>query len=124
LKLTVSRCSVFGVDALPNGLLQADSFASRGLATYVVDYLGGEPVPYDAYQSGNFDLMEWLGRHPPKVTALPLVNKVQDALRAEGVERFGCVSFCYGGRIAADKVLEVSLIPPCSNLIFAAFGRS
>ncbi|GAA5957903.1 hypothetical protein JCM3765_006197 [Sporobolomyces pararoseus] len=97
---------IFGVDTMPNGLLLADSFAANGYATYVVDYLKGDPVPMEAYQSGNFDLMKWLETHSPKDVAGPLVTKVQDALKADGVKRFGCASFCYGGRIAADKVLD------------------
>lgn len=92
---------------MPNGLLLADSFAANGFATYVVDYLKGDAVPLEAYKSGKFELPKWLESHSPKDVALPLVDKVQDALKSEGVERFGCVSFCYGGRVAADKVLNV-----------------
>lgn len=93
---------------MPNGLLLADSFAANGFATYVVDYLKGDPASMEGYQKGTFDLGKWLQSHSPKEVALPLVDKVQDALKEDGVKRFGCVSFCYGGRVAVDKVLNVS----------------
>lgn len=95
---------------MPNGLLLADSFAANGYATYVVDYLKGDPVPLEAYQSGKFDLMKWLETHSPKDVAGPLVTQVQEALKADGIKRFGCAGFCYGGRVAADKVLDVSFV--------------
>ncbi|GAA5916577.1 protein AIM2 [Sporobolomyces salmoneus] len=97
---------IFGVDTMPNGLLLADSFAANGYATYVVDYLKGDPASMEAYAAGKLDLGVWLQSHSPKEVALPLVDKVQDALKSEGVKRFGCVSFCYGGRVATDKVLN------------------
>ncbi|GAA6020691.1 hypothetical protein JCM11491_000516 [Sporobolomyces phaffii] len=100
---------IFGVDTMPNGLLLADSFAANGFATYVVDYLKGDAASMEAYQKGDFDLGKWLQSHSPKEVALPLVDQVQDALKSEGVKRFGCVSFCYGGRVAADKVLNETL---------------
>ncbi|GAA6061683.1 hypothetical protein JCM10212_005975 [Sporobolomyces blumeae] len=97
---------IFGVDTMPNGLLLADSFAANGFATYVVDYLKGDPASFEKFNDGSLDLMEWLGRHSPKDVARPLVDKVQDALKGQGVKKLGCVSFCYGGRIAVDKVLD------------------
>ncbi|GAA5820198.1 hypothetical protein JCM10212_004916 [Sporobolomyces blumeae] len=97
---------VFGVDTMPNGLLLADSFAANGIATYVVDYLKGDPADFKGYKEGTFDLGKWFGSHSPRDVARPLVDQVQDALKQQGVKRFGCVSFCYGGRIAVDKALD------------------
>ncbi|GAA5941196.1 protein AIM2 [Sporobolomyces koalae] len=100
---------IFGVDTMPNGLLQADSFAANGFATYVVDYLKGDPASLEGFKKGEFDLPKWLEIHSPRDVARPLVDKVQEALKADGVKRFACVSYCYGGRIAVDKVLDGSL---------------
>jgi len=93
---------------MPNGLLLADSFAANGLATYVVDYLKGDAASMEGYQNGTFDLGKWIQSHSPKDVAEPLVDQVQEALKKDGVKKFGCVSFCYGGRVAVDKVLNVS----------------
>ncbi|GAA5895651.1 hypothetical protein JCM8208_005290 [Rhodotorula glutinis] len=96
---------IFGVDTLPNGQLLADSYAANGYATYVPDYLNGDPVSQEAYQSGKFDLMAWLGKHGQDVTR-PYVDKVVAELKSKGVKRVAAVGFCFGGRYVADLVLD------------------
>ncbi|GAA6051561.1 hypothetical protein JCM3770_003472 [Rhodotorula araucariae] len=96
---------IFGVDSLPNGLLLADSFAANGFATYMPDYLNGDPVPQAAYKSGEFDLGTWFGSHGADATRPP-VDKVLAQLRSQGVKRVAAIGFCFGGRYVADLVLD------------------
>ncbi|KAI0752511.1 alpha/beta-hydrolase [Daedaleopsis nitida] len=85
----------FGLQ-LVNAQLLADDFARNGFKTVILDYFKGDPVPPDAFSSGNFDLMSWLGKHPVE-EAMSDIRNVIDALKAEGVTKFGAVGFCYGG---------------------------
>ena len=56
----------------------------------------------NAFEPGvNFDIGSWFGRHSPE-RANTIVRSVIEALKAEGVTKFGAVGFCYGGRLAFD----------------------
>ena len=66
------------------------------------DLFDGEPAPATAFNPGaNFDFMGWLGRHTAE-RAAAIVRAVIEALKAEGVTKFGAVGYCYGGRVAFD----------------------
>ncbi|GAA5919526.1 hypothetical protein JCM5296_004203 [Sporobolomyces johnsonii] len=83
---------IFGVDTMPNGLLLADSFAANGIATYIPDYIHGDAADLQAFMTGNFDLPGWLSNHGKDVTR-PTIDKVQNALKAQGVTRFAATGY-------------------------------
>ena len=77
----------------------------------VPDYLNGEPLAMnavrtlferemgsrcDADMEQGYDFDAWLGRHESKDTRPPL-DKVIEALKAEGVDTFGATGYCFGG---------------------------
>ncbi|CAL1702668.1 unnamed protein product [Somion occarium] len=106
-KVIVFIPDVFGID-MDNGKLLADAFAHDGYKVVAPDLFNGDPIPDGALDSGTFDFMAWLGKHPP-AGVVPIVEKVIDALKAEGVTKFGAVAFCYGGRLAFDLAFKGSL---------------
>ena len=82
--------------------LLADDFARNGFKVVAPDIFDGEPAPLNAFEPGvNFDVGSWIGRHSPE-RANTIVRSVIEALKAEGVTKFGAVGFCYGGRLAFD----------------------
>ncbi|KAI0794114.1 alpha/beta-hydrolase [Fomes fomentarius] len=87
---------------LENNLLLADDFARNGYKTIAIDYFLGDPAPLDAVDPGStFSFPDWVGKHSPP-EALKITLKVINALRAEGVTKFGATGYCYGGRIGFD----------------------
>ncbi|KAK1234242.1 hypothetical protein PQX77_002549 [Marasmius sp. AFHP31] len=95
---------VFGMQ-LVNAQLLADSFAENGFRTVIPDYLNGDPIPADALLGQNFDIMKWFPNHGADKTR-PTLNKVIDALKAEGVTAFGATGYCFGGRYVFDLAFE------------------
>lgn len=99
---------VFGMP-LVNAQLMADSFASNGFRTIIIDYFNGDEIPADAMftpgEAKSFNIMEWFGRHGQEQTMPPLL-KVIDGLKAQGVTVFGATGYCFGARYAVDLALE------------------
>lgn len=52
--------------------------------------------------------MAWLGRHSPAHN-LSRVKSVINALKSDGVARFGATGYCYGGRVIFDLVYDGEL---------------
>ncbi|BGP58399.1 hypothetical protein JCM8202_001902 [Rhodotorula sphaerocarpa] len=95
---------IFGTE-LPNGQLLADSFAENGIAVYMPDYLHGDAISFEEMNSGKVDLMAWLGKHNKDVTR-PAIDKVVSHLKAQGVQKFSAIGYCFGGRYVTDLVLD------------------
>lgn len=92
----------------PSQLL-ADDFAKNGFATYIPDYLSGDAIGKDALNDGTYDLMAWIGKHGQSVTR-PILDKVIEALKSEGIEDFGATGYCFGGRYTMDLAIGVSAV--------------
>ncbi|KAL1940926.1 hypothetical protein VTO73DRAFT_7562 [Trametes versicolor] len=90
---------------LQNSLLLADAYARNGFKVYLPDLFAGDALPEAELNSGNFDLMGWLGKHP--ASEIPdIVRPVLSALKAEGVTKIAAVGYCYGGRPAFDLAIS------------------
>ncbi len=72
-------------------------------------------MPADAFSGPTitFDTAAWFAKHGPKQTRPP-IDKVVDALKREGVKKFGAVGYCFGGRyvfdLAFDNVIQVAAV--------------
>ena len=79
----------------------ADDFASAGYTTIIPDIFRGDPVPADALSPAAkepFDLMGWIGKHPPEKVE-PVMDAAIKTLKEEyGVKKIGAVGYCFGGR--------------------------
>ncbi|TBU47535.1 alpha/beta-hydrolase [Dichomitus squalens] len=97
-KVVLYLTDAFGL-ALENNLLLVDDFARNGFKVIAPDVLEGDPAPVDAFSPGsNFDTAAWIARHPA-AKATSIVRSVIDALKAEGVTKFGSLGYCFGGRL-------------------------
>jgi len=85
--------------ALWNAQLLADDFALNGLAVYMIDYFGGDPVPLNILTEKDFkfDIQAWINKHPAEVTR-PLLDPVIVALKERGIKEFGATGYCFGGK--------------------------
>ncbi|KIY48396.1 alpha/beta-hydrolase [Fistulina hepatica ATCC 64428] len=104
---------VFGIP-LNNNKLLADDFARNGIKTIIPDYLNGDPVPADAMSPGStFSLDPWKAIHTPVATR-PLLDRVVQGLRDQGVTKFAATGYCFGGRytfdLAFDGVIKVAVV--------------
>jgi len=104
---------VFGLQ-LVNAKLLADDFAANGVKTIIPDYLNGDPIPADALQPGkNFDINAWFVNHTTEKTR-PTLDKVLEALKAEGVTSLAATGYCFGGRyvfdLAFENIIKVSVV--------------
>ncbi|KAF7289067.1 hypothetical protein HMN09_01354900 [Mycena chlorophos] len=96
---------VFGPRFLNHQLL-ADDFARNGFKVYVPDICLGDPVPTDSFDPGvTYDLPAWLARHGGDVTR-PVIDKVLEALKAEGVTSLAATGYCLGGRYVFDLAFD------------------
>ncbi|KAJ7610159.1 dienelactone hydrolase [Roridomyces roridus] len=104
-KVVLYLTDAFGLPLVNNQLL-VDDFARNGFKTILPDYLNGDGVPLDVMTSGvPFDVPAWIGRHSADVTR-PVLDKVIDALKAEGVTSFAAVGYCFGGRYTFDLAFD------------------
>ncbi|KAG6328602.1 hypothetical protein ID866_10486 [Astraeus odoratus] len=103
---------VYGIDP-PNGQLLVDEFAQNGFKTIAIDYLNGDPVPYGALDSPDFNYPAWLARHGSEQTR-PNIDKVMAALKEDGVTDFAVTGYCFGGRysfdLAFDNLIKVTVV--------------
>lgn len=74
----------------------ADNFAKQGFITVAPDLFNGNPAP--SVDTPGFNITEFLGKYPPKVTD-PVVAKAIKYLRKElKVQKVAASGYCYGGR--------------------------
>ncbi|SGY84611.1 BQ5605_C009g05707 [Microbotryum silenes-dioicae] len=101
---------IYGI--YPNAQLLCDSFADNGYATYFPDYLNKDPVPIEEMNAGRFDLGAWSKNHTEAHTR-PTLDKVIAALKKQGVTKFACTSYCFGGKyaiaLAVDNVVTCAV---------------
>jgi len=88
----------FGIPLVNNRLL-ADDFSRNGFKVVIPDIFAGDPVPDDAFNSGNFDLGGWFSRHSAE-SWQNVVDTVVAALKEQGVTRFGTTGYCFGAQPA------------------------
>ncbi|KZV63842.1 alpha/beta-hydrolase [Peniophora sp. CONT] len=107
-KVIIYITDVFGFE-LVNHLLLADDFARAGFKVFIPDICENDPLPHDFFDNPLYraklveDLDAWLGRHSFERN-LKRLQSVIHALKADGVQRFGSTSYCYGGRMIFDLV--------------------
>ncbi|KAM0752958.1 alpha/beta-hydrolase [Meredithblackwellia eburnea MCA 4105] len=110
---------IFGLE-LVNAQLVADSFAANGFATYIPDYLNGDPVGPNQMGDKSFSLPEWFKTHGPTDTRPPL-DLVIEGLKKEGVTDFGATGYCFGARyvvdLAYDNVIKAGVVAHPSLLV-------
>jgi len=104
---------VFGID-LKNNLLLVDDFARNGFKVYAPELFEGDPVPTDAFTTGNFDLPAWLAKHSPKEHTGKRARQVIEGLKGQGITVYGATGYCYGARIvfdlAFDNIIHVAVV--------------
>ncbi|KAF7797495.1 hypothetical protein EIP86_008694 [Pleurotus ostreatoroseus] len=91
-KVVLFLTDVFGIPLINNRLL-VDDFARNGFKTVMPDILNGDPVIN--FGDPSFDRQKWSSAHGPD-SWKPVVDKVVEALKAEGVTRFGTTGYCFG----------------------------
>ncbi|KAI0731391.1 alpha/beta-hydrolase [Earliella scabrosa] len=100
-KVVLFFTDVFGLE-LNNSLLLADDYARNGFKVVMPELFKGDPIPVDGLNPGsNFDFMAWLAKHPIDEVD-ERIRAVINALKAEGVSKFGSVGYCFGARPAFD----------------------
>jgi len=96
-----------------NAQLLSDDFARNGFKVIAPDYFNGDPIPESAIATGKFDLQAWFVNHGTDKTR-PTLDKVIDALKADGVTGFGATGYCFGGRyvfdLAFENILKASVV--------------
>ncbi|KAK7037582.1 hypothetical protein VNI00_011074 [Paramarasmius palmivorus] len=106
----------FGVQ-LSNNQLLVSNFAANGFKSVAIDFFRGDPVPADImspnYSGPPFNKETWFANHGPDQIR-PLIDKVINALKEDGVTRFGATGYCFGGRytfdLAFDNIIQVSVV--------------
>ncbi|KAJ7663860.1 dienelactone hydrolase endo-1,3,1,4-beta-D-glucanase [Mycena polygramma] len=126
-KIILFLSDAFGVTLVNNQLL-ADGFAENGLKNIIPDILHGDPVPANALDPGvstpsinvNFDVPKWFEGGHYQADTHPIIDKVVEALKANGVKRFAAVGYCFGGRyvfdLAFDNIISLSAVAHPSGL--------
>ncbi|KAJ6465154.1 dienelactone hydrolase endo-1,3,1,4-beta-D-glucanase [Mycena vitilis] len=119
-KVILFLSDIFGM-GLVNPKLLADDFAKNGFKTVIPDILHGDPVPPNALDPGvSFDIPKWFEGGHYQADTRPIIDKVIEALKADGVKRFAAVGYCFGGRyvfdLAFDNVISVSAVAHPSAL--------
>ncbi|KAH9991596.1 dienelactone hydrolase endo-1,3,1,4-beta-D-glucanase [Russula vinacea] len=112
-KAIIYLTDVFGIESpeFPNNRLLADDFARNGFKVYAPELFEGDPVPPDAFTTGNFDLYKWVPNHTPEHTG-KRVRRVIEGLKGKGITVYGATGYCYGARLTFDLAFE--------NIIHAA----
>ncbi|KAM0752961.1 hypothetical protein T439DRAFT_186524 [Meredithblackwellia eburnea MCA 4105] len=100
--------NVFGMQLI-NTQLVADSFASNGFATYIPDYLNGDPATPESIEDGTFDLDVWLKSHGPKQTRPPLDAVIRGLIEERRFSTFAAIGYCIGARYTIDLAIEGKL---------------
>ena len=99
--------------------LLADDFARNGFWTVMPDILNGDPR--QTLNDPNFDAAEWIAKHGPD-SWKPVVDKVVEALKAQGVTRIGTTGYCFGAPPAFYLALKheshVTVLSHPSRLVY------
>ncbi|KAK7027269.1 hypothetical protein VNI00_015358 [Paramarasmius palmivorus] len=109
-KVLLYLADAFG-PRLINSELLVDSFAENGFKTIAPDYFDGDPVPeevltgYETTGTFNFDVVAWFSKHTQETTR-PILDKVINSLKEQGVKEFGATGYCFGGRYVFDLALD------------------
>ncbi|KAF5370540.1 hypothetical protein D9757_010125 [Collybiopsis confluens] len=86
--------------------------------TVAPDLFNGDPLPEDLFDSEEMrktvDLPTWLKKHGQDITR-PIIDKVIEGLKAEGVTKFAATGFCFGGRYVFDLAFD--------NITFASIAN-
>ncbi|KAK7045266.1 dienelactone hydrolase endo--beta-d-glucanase [Favolaschia claudopus] len=96
-KVLLYFTDAFGIPLVNNKLL-ADGFARNGFKTVIIDYHNQDSIPVGTMHrpSQGYDLKGWLAKHTP-AHCRPPIDKVVEALKAQGVTKFGATGYCMGG---------------------------
>jgi len=109
---------IFGMQLVNNKLL-ADGFAQNGFATYIPDYLNGDPITMEMLNSKDFDRQVWGGKHGHEQTRPPLDAVIKE-LQNRGITTFGATAYCFGApylfELAIEKTVKVSVTAHPSRL--------
>ncbi|KAI0031332.1 alpha/beta-hydrolase [Vararia minispora EC-137] len=103
---------IFGLE-LPNNPLLVDDYARNGFQVYAPDLFEGDPAPANLLTTEGtpFDLQTWFPKHSGEHTG-KRARAVLEALKAQGITRWGAVGYCYGARLvwdlSYDKLIHVS----------------
>ncbi|KAK7027910.1 hypothetical protein VNI00_015126 [Paramarasmius palmivorus] len=112
-KAVVILMDVFGFGKTDNF---TDTWANAGFATYMPDYLLGDPLPQD----NSIPLDTWITNHTEAITTPPLLA-VLDALKARGVKEIGVSGYCFGGlyatRLTQNNTVTVATMAHPSLLV-------
>ncbi|KAI5987526.1 dienelactone hydrolase family-domain-containing protein [Pisolithus albus] len=115
-KALILLTDIFGV-TFPNNKLLVDDFAGKGYRTIAPDYLNGDPAPPYAWNNTEFNVGAWTRNHTPEVTR-PLINKVIQALKDEGVTSFAVTGYClYAIDLACDQIVDVLIVAHPSQVV-------
>ena len=72
------------------------------------DVFSGDPMSLEVLlneTSNSFDFPTWIGKHND-ATTLPILEKVMDALKKDGVTSFGATGYCFGGRCSMNVLFD------------------
>jgi dienelactone hydrolase len=113
-KVLLFLTDVFGIE-LNNNKLLVDDYAKNGFKTILLDYLNNDSIPPDALSGGvpGFSIQDWFPNHTQEKTR-PTLDKVIDALKADGVKEFAATGYCFGARyvfdLAFDKAITTAVV--------------
>lgn len=84
---------IYGI-GLKNIQLIADRLAKDvNVPVYLIDLFDGDA----AVPNSDMSLPDWFKNHGPEAT-LPLIEKVANRLKSQGITDFGAVGYCFGGK--------------------------
>lgn len=85
------------------------------------DILNGDPRSEESLGDPNFDRAHWVSKHGPE-SWQPVIDKVVEALREQGVTRMGTTGYCFGAPPAIYLALKndshVTVLSHPSRLAF------
>ncbi|KAF5365462.1 hypothetical protein D9758_010820 [Tetrapyrgos nigripes] len=112
-RAVVILMDVFGFGKTDNF---TDTWANAGFATFMPDYLHGDPLPQD----NSIPLDTWIVNHTEAITT-PLILSVLHALKEQGVEQIGVAGYCFGGlyatRLTQNNTVSVATMAHPSLLV-------
>ncbi|KIY65945.1 alpha beta-hydrolase [Cylindrobasidium torrendii FP15055 ss-10] len=99
----------FGIGFINNQLL-VDDYAKNGYKTIAMDLFNGDVFTEENIKT--IDLPAWVSRHGRDFTR-PIIDKVVDGLKQDGVNQFAATGYCFGGRyvfdLGFDNVISTSI---------------
>jgi dienelactone hydrolase len=100
----------------------ADAFAKNGFKTYLPDYLNGDPISEDVLMGKvpGFTIGDWFANHGTDKTRPPL-DKVINALKAQGITSFGATGYCLGGMFIVSLTRDSNYISRSPSAILVRY---